>query len=363
MLTGILLPGDARFPSWPALMPVLAATCVILAGAKATSPWFSWIRTPWLVKQGSYGFSTYLWHWPILVFMQSLLAQKSLGVTEGLCVIGLTLVLSRLSYLGIEQPLRKMFMTHRPWLPWALAGSLITSTAGLAYGGGKAFYEYMNPVIPETSLPVAPEPNPRLKPAERLDEIQLRKIVTARTDVTKAVLNSCDLGNTSDKVVPCEFGDTKAAKTIVIVGGSHASQWVPAFDVLGKTRGFRLISITKSACTLGLNIENDPGCERWNDAVMKALFRIKPSLVVTVATRMPYLDEPDGREYIPSGYIEKWIQLDKAGIPVLGLRDTPYFEMNPYTCAWINEEELMNALGVKQISTCQRIRQKSSNKT
>ena len=185
-------------------------------------------------------FDLSVWHWPILVFMQSLLAQKSLGVTEGLCVIGLTLVLSRLSYLGIEQPLRKMFMTHRPWLPWALAGSLITSTAGLAYGGGKAFYEYMNPVIPETSLPVAPEPNPRLKPAERLDEIQLRKIVTARTDVTKAVLNSCDLGNTSDKVVPCEFGDTKAAKSIVIVGAPMPHSGFPLLMCWVKLEGLGL---------------------------------------------------------------------------------------------------------------------------
>ena len=107
LLTGIILPADAAFPSWPALMPVLAASLVILTGAQATTIWFSWLRSPWLVSQGSYGFSIYLWHWPLLVFALNWLDKPRLSLSEGLMVIAGALVLARLSYSGLEKPLKR----------------------------------------------------------------------------------------------------------------------------------------------------------------------------------------------------------------------------------------------------------------
>ena len=339
LLTGIVLPADAAFPSWPALMPVIAASLVILTGSQATTIWFSWLRAPWLVSQGSYGFSIYLWHWPLLVFALNWLDKPRLSVDEGLMVIAGALVLARLSYSGLEKPLKHVF-TGRVRLTWAIAMGLVFSTLSLAYGGKKALYEYINPAIPEIAMPVMSEPNPRLGPTLDLDEVSLKRVITAPFDMPRAVLNNCDPDIESDEVIPCEFGDLQSRKTVVLVGGSHASQWGPTFDVLGKTRGFKLISITKSSCTFGYNFANNPACERWNNKVLDVLHKLNPSLVVVVATRMPYRNEPWGKEYIPYGYIQKWVSLDEAGIPILGLRDNPFYELNPYTCAWINSFNL-----------------------
>ena len=46
----------------------------------------------------------------------------------------------------------------------------------------------------------------------------------------------------------CEFGKLDSNKTVVLYGDSHAVQWFPTLKKLADEKGFKLISLTKSAC-------------------------------------------------------------------------------------------------------------------
>jgi hypothetical protein len=49
-------------------------------------------------------------------------------------------------------------------------------------------------------------------------------------------------------VAICPLGDTSARRTVVAVGDSHIGQWLPALDLLGEQRGFKVIPLIKLSC-------------------------------------------------------------------------------------------------------------------
>jgi len=101
---------DSRF-AWPggwALLPVLGACLVILAGVQA-SPLVRGVGFQWL---GDRSYSIYLWHWPIMVGLVFLEKQNS--VLWWFPSILLSLYLGHLSYLYVESPARKSLSRWRP---------------------------------------------------------------------------------------------------------------------------------------------------------------------------------------------------------------------------------------------------------
>jgi len=46
----------------------------------------------------------------------------------------------------------------------------------------------------------------------------------------------------------CEYGKTDSNKVMVLYGDSHAAQWFPALHEIANRSGYKLISLTKSAC-------------------------------------------------------------------------------------------------------------------
>lgn len=59
----------------------------------------------------------------------------------------------------------------------------------------------------------------------------------------------CHSAAWNDTTVPddCVFGDPIGDKTVVLAGDSHARQWLPALDLIGRNEGWRVIAWTKSA--------------------------------------------------------------------------------------------------------------------
>ena len=50
------------------------------------------------------------------------------------------------------------------------------------------------------------------------------------------------------------FGDRACARTVVLLGDSHAAQWFPALERLAEREHFRLIAWTKSGCPFALGV-------------------------------------------------------------------------------------------------------------
>jgi hypothetical protein len=121
----------------------------------------------------------------------------------------------------------------------------------------------------------------------------------------------------------CSNGKANAAKTIVVVGSSHAHVWSTPLLNLADKYGWRVEAITKGYCpvteatTPGL----PQGCVDFNKETLKKVLDMKPDLVVTTSTRTD--PNPNKTEYMDPAWVPEIKALNDAGIPVVAMRDTP----------------------------------------
>lgn len=112
---------DMPFPGKIAVIPVLATFFVVLCGSAAQTGVSKILSLPWLVKIGLISYPLYLWHWPVLVFMNHL-QIKSTDIVPLICFWVITLGLAYASYRWLEIPIRR-----KAWL--ASPRSLLTTVA------------------------------------------------------------------------------------------------------------------------------------------------------------------------------------------------------------------------------------------
>ncbi|HKC28523.1 MAG TPA: acyltransferase, partial [Jatrophihabitans sp.] len=92
-------------PPWAAVA-VGGAALVIMAGSGAQSYRYLWVLTnPLATWIGALSYSLYLWHYPVIIFAQTLVARRDAGFYLGVCAV--TVALSVVSYYVIENPIRR----------------------------------------------------------------------------------------------------------------------------------------------------------------------------------------------------------------------------------------------------------------
>jgi hypothetical protein len=86
---------------------------------------------------------------------------------------------------------------------------------------------------------------------------------------------------------PCVYGVADGRETVMLIGDSHAAQWFPTLARLAGERGWRLVSLTKSACPANdLPVWNSSlkraytECDTWRQAVLARIAATHPTLVV-----------------------------------------------------------------------------------
>ena len=85
----------------------------------------------------------------------------------------------------------------------------------------------------------------------------------------------------------CQYGDPYGKETIVLYGDSHAAQWLPALDIIGKKRHVKIISLTKSACSateLVLPLSSQysvSDCQKFRDNSIARIKKLSPIAVIT----------------------------------------------------------------------------------
>ncbi|MFE6610927.1 SGNH hydrolase domain-containing protein [Amycolatopsis sp. NPDC057786] len=137
-----------------------------------------------------------------------------------------------------------------------------------------------------------------------------------------------------DKILEvCTSGPEGApAKTIVAVGDSHMQQYLAALKPLAEKNGYRITFMLKGACPFSTTSDampGDPGCLAWNSAAQKEILALRPDAVLTLSTRDV---RPGLTEQTPQGFIDQWKVLDRAGIPVMAIRDSPRPGFSPPAC-------------------------------
>jgi len=219
------------FPGLNALVPCLGTALVILF-AKSDTPIVGSILTNRLVVGiGKISYPAYLWHWPIIAFLNIYLVDITPWLAVG--VIFLTMLLSVLTYRVVETPARK-FRSYKN---------------GVVIIGGFAL-----PTVMFTAIAIIAVKNHGFP--SRYDEA-----VNVRAEAVMAYTSDfrgrCNEGPvraplSADK---CVLGIDDGPVDILLVGDSHANHFSGMVDVLAKKAGLRGYDVTQSNTVFLIDVD------------------------------------------------------------------------------------------------------------
>lgn len=322
----VLFDKNTLFPGYTALLPVIG-TVLILAGFSA-APRNSRVMAPFrslpAVIIGKLSYSWYLWHWPLLALVRAYaLGEHDLARDLGL--VALALVLSALTYLLVEQPIRE----RRPW-PFAKRGSTVIAGCLLLC------------MVVATSLVLRTTAEARL--ASSPATLAAHQAANRKFAYPAKCAHFTRPFDALAPVVGCTVGGPGPARA-VLWGDSHAGHFVPAFEIWGKRNGLSTLPRVMGDCrpyTLdasfafsGLRRQQLESCARFNQSVLSSLPALKDqgAEVVVLSARWSHLSQYQREDLDwgqPLNAAVKYIR--GLGLPVVLIADIPGYSYNVPQC-------------------------------
>ncbi len=313
-----------RFPGTAALIPVVGTFLVILSGLSASSSFSNVFNSHAIQTIGNLSYSWYLWHWPAQVFYEHYFTPSS--VLESLIPPLVSLVLARLTYQLLENKVR--------FSPFLSATSLRSVFVGLGLTASAA--------IVIIGL--------RFVSINALNSPEQKQVLDARAQIPATYHDGCHLGLLETEFGICAYGNENSGTTIVLFGDSHAAQWFPALKKIINQKGWRLVSLTKSACPTAFvsSYNKQLGrlykeCAEWRDKAIERLAIEAPQLVI-IGNSSRHIN-PDDSSLWHQGMkdsLQAITTVSNAKIAVLG--DTPWPGFDVPVCLsralWHQTDEL-----------------------
>jgi len=294
------------FPGVNAVLPVLG-TVMLISTINSWPPFLNDVANSrmfqWL---GEISYPLYLWHWPLLVLPSTYFARP-LAIYERILAIIATIILADLTHRFIEEPFRK----HKtePTLVFKRSGvitlvSVLIGTAIIFSSSDKIDVSGINGAV-------------------SLAQIKARPLVYD---------DGCHANYAQTKSDKCEYADTKSDKTMVLYGDSHAAQWFPALVEIASRSGYRLISLTKSACPSVDTVRLDQGgfkmsrCKQWRINTIKRIQEINPD--VLIMSSFQYFAQPprftDREQWWNDGQRKLLTEVKNISPHLIYITDTPH---------------------------------------
>jgi peptidoglycan/LPS O-acetylase OafA/YrhL len=354
---GLVLDVSTMFPGFVAVWPVAAALLVLMSGG-TRSRWSvdRLLGSRPFVAAGGIAYALYLVHWPLLVFVQTV--RERTGPAElpvGLAILLASVILAIIGTRLVASPASGWLSARWPGrrVMWAGAGSIALVAAGafalaspVLPGGGEPL---LDPAIytgagasvsrpseaPHASTTPGSSPGaepsagnrPSVSPAPSIDPHADQvpfgpDLRTIGMDRGHFYHDGCLQKLTAESLILCTGGSRDGSTTVMVVGGSHSLHWLPAIEPVARERGWRMITALKADCPMSAGPFGDDdrqrSCEQWNRSLIQRILADPPDLLITTST----ITTPRGED-VPAGYVERWNELAAAGIPVVGIRDTP----------------------------------------
>lgn len=336
---------DTAFPGSAAIWPVAGACAIIAAGCRKTSGSAEILldRRP-MQGIGAVSYSWYLWHWPVIILAPFAFGKELNWMTNVELMI-LALWVATLSYWIIENPTRRTQLRKMVWTSVGLG--LSASVAALAL----VFMATMPPLIGSGAAAVSVDLNAGGLPAVVKAVIEGTSITSAPSNLTPSLTeagadqpitskNGCHLDYLKvDIPSDCVYGDRENPKrTAILVGDSHAQQWLPGLDKAARDEGWKLYSWTKAACPLAdISVYNEvlkrefTECATWRRKVLDKIRLQAPDLVIVSQSNSVPGNSVSDQQWAEQSALSI-AALQGADIPVVYLGDTPYHEYSVPDC-------------------------------
>ncbi len=209
---------------------------------------------------------------------------------------------------------------------------LLTACVGLALAAPLAAGAGAAPSFAATGEPAADAAATRTyRPTPSRATQDYPRYYDARSTLAPWAGRRCHADAASTRAVVCEFATTTTRHTIALVGDSKMGMYAPAFIRIAQARGWRVLIMTKSACSFSdASIDRSgaayPACDTWNRSALKALERHQPDLVVTnqymSVGRLPGQTRAT-ETAMEQGLASRWRTVQEMGIPVVVVLDNP----------------------------------------
>jgi peptidoglycan/LPS O-acetylase OafA/YrhL len=355
VVSALLYTDATPFPGYTAALPVVGAA-LIIAGGCASPPRGVVVIFRYRPFQliGKLSYSWYLWHWPILLIVPAALHMTA-NVGLGVALAAGSLGVAAVSYRYVEDPIRhQKALKARPWRGISLGLSLSACAAVVALVGSQMALAVGRggPALDTRRvLAGAADPTKELTgligDAVRTTALPANltpKLADAAKDTPVVYPDGCHLGFTAVKVPKaCAYGDITATTTVVLFGDSHAAQWFPAFEQIAKTRHWRLLSFTKSACPAASVLVYQEAlkrgyteCVQWRDQTLAAVKAMRPAMVVMTNNGTDTGGLVNASGDADQAWADAWVtslrKVEQSGTKVVVLSDTPYPKSNVPDC-------------------------------
>ncbi|AGZ45534.1 putative acyltransferase [Actinoplanes friuliensis DSM 7358] len=336
VVSAFVYTASTPFPGYAALLPVLGTTAVIAGGCARPA---GLLGLPVLQGIGRLSYSWYLWHWPVLL-LTPYAVGRDLEVWENVALALGALLLAGLTYALVENPMRNLAgLRDRPWHGIGVGAALSLGAAGLcaliaftaAHAGGVSTYR-------AAPLTDAGRLQQSLAAASKMPAVPRNltpKLENAAKDKPQIYRDKCSPAFDDAEVkTPCAYGDLTSPTTVVLFGDSHAGHWFPALETVAKQRRWKLVMVTKSACSAADTLIYEDAlkrefteCVQWRKAAWRHIRALRPAMVVMASTApSTELLEVTGTQ--EQAWVDGWKrsvdQVSAPGTKVYFINDTPW---------------------------------------
>ncbi len=297
----VVIDASTPYPGTAALIPVLGTALVIVGGsfAQALPSRLLAMRMPrWI---GRISYSLYLWHWPILVLVPLALGVESLALN--LALVGVAVIIAAASTELIEVPIRSgraLPLPPRASLVVAGTASVIVAVGAIT-AGAIVLGPATTPVVAD-GVPAVDDELPAGRLAGPIPGSLTPSLEQAYYDVPSGYGDGCHLDYATVEPPACLYGPPGALTPVLLLGDSHAQQWLPALQRLADERGWRLRAVTKSACPMvDATVWNGPlkrayrECDAWRERALRLIDEEQPELVLIASADMYDVLDGQGR--------------------------------------------------------------------
>ncbi len=338
----ILLNSASAVPAPAGLVPVAGAALVIAAGTgghRYSGP--RMLTNPVAGYLGQISYSLYLWHFPVIVLLATVLSP---GPGYDLIALMMTLVLATGSYLLIEEPVRRSRWLERSgprtrartWL--LLVGALVLVAGAVTVRDVQA-HRTSGPATVAGVCVGAAAMDPAATCTVRDMPAATPPVGDAETDVGDAFSCWTDPNATAPR--SCRYGH--GTVKVALIGDSHAAMLLPALMTGLGAHNWTLTTYLGWGC-LWLTGGVGSTCDTEMATIQQHLLTgPKYDLVVTTAARqrLPAGADPD---VLSRAFAAEWKPVLARGSHVAVLADNPVYGASAARC--------VNKVGFRPADAC-----------
>ncbi|SFI04249.1 Peptidoglycan/LPS O-acetylase OafA/YrhL, contains acyltransferase and SGNH-hydrolase domains [Nocardioides psychrotolerans] len=371
------------FPGSAAAVPTIGTALLLLGGLERVAAWGPQKALSVLPMRvvGDWSYSFYLWHWPLII-----VADYQFGDISGLrggAVLLVALALSAATYIWVETP----FRTKKVWsvgktralLLYPATVLIVLPSVAVANHVVRAGSDDGGAAISLTNYGQDPS-----DPPARFDDDPFVALVEASVLAAENEMpmpgdlqpNPLDLQESTASLGDCEYidietedlelcprGDVESDQVMVLMGDSHARQWVPALDAIAEDQGYVFYALVRNGCP---SVDQTPvttsggasvGCEEFQDWAFDSIDELQPDLTVlaTDANERGFvvdgetIDDNDSLVALMESGMEATIDrvMPSSGQTVV-IGDPPIHRTSPIDCLTRDDPTLLGCLSAPE---------------